>query len=424
MLEQFFNTRFEFYTRHLRLVPPGSKMSFGSDESAAKNLAFAKTVEALNPFASTALALDQQDAAFPEHAAYYDELARAKILSASTARDMPLAPPLDPEVRKYEWSYLPDFGIMSRHVGEFICKQLAYLPPSHAGGKELLAPQRVFGYWITPFRLGSTPDTSALDTALRSCNVQVDQGNRVVFRDNNYGEDPASNQAAANQLSKLQNNGVTSIICVCENQVRLTGMPEAGSYSPEWIFSSLGYHEDEQYNRTNAADPQLAHSIGVSLHSQTVPTADLPVTAALKSVNPNFTWQPSSAGGPKCCLFEDAGAHIANEAYESLLLLASGIQMAGPDLTADSFEYGLQHAQFPNPNTPNGPAGVGFGTGHAMNNDAGAMWWDPAKRTTWGPGLVGGMGAWCWADQGRRYRLNEWPGRETPVGLFTGVCKE
>lgn len=86
--------------------------------------------------------------------------------------------------------------------------------------------------------------------------------------------------------------------------------------------------------------------------------------------------------------------------YRSLLLIASGIQLAGPNLTPETFERGLQRAAFPNPDHPIQAGRVGFlGGSHSMTVDYAEWWFDPTAQS---PYLGDPPGAMCYLDGGRR----------------------
>jgi hypothetical protein len=103
--------------------------------------------------------------------------------------------------------------------------------------------------------------------------------------------------------------------------------------------------------------------------------------------------------------------------YRSLLLIASGIQMAGSKLTSQTFGSGLQSKPFPNPPDPGHSGAVGFlGPDHGMTNDAAEMWW--SETATGADGATGGM---CYVDGGARRTPGSWPRGADP--FFTGPCK-
>lgn len=92
--------------------------------------------------------------------------------------------------------------------------------------------------------------------------------------------------------------------------------------------------------------------------------------------------------------------------YQSLLVLASGIQMAGPNLTPETFARGLQSQAFPNPEHPLRAGNVGFARNHSMTNDVAEIWWNETARDPYGDG---GPGAHCYIDGGARRTAGRWP---------------
>jgi hypothetical protein len=74
---------------------------------------------------------------------------------------------------------------------------------------------------------------------------------------------------------------------------------------------------------------------------------------------------------------------LAHDAYVQLLLLASEIQGAGPNLTPETFEAALLAARFPNPGAASAPffqASGGYLGDSTFIDDVGLLWWD------WGAG--------------------------------------
>lgn len=119
--------------------------------------------------------------------------------------------------------------------------------------------------------------------------------------------------------------------------------------------------------------------------------------------------------------------------YKPLLLLASGIQEAGPELTPHAFagnggDYpGLQGTDFPNPETVDLAGRVGFDGDHSMVDDATVIWWSHTEPSTWGNDAYQLEnprrtipGTWCYADKGKRYGFSDWTGSVS--SLFTGSC--
>jgi hypothetical protein len=106
--------------------------------------------------------------------------------------------------------------------------------------------------------------------------------------------------------------------------------------------------------------------------------------------------------------------------YQQLLLLASGIQMAGPNLTPETFEKALHETQFPNPDLPIHEGSVGFpNRSYSWTMDAAEIWYDPATPSPF-PEL--GPGTWCYVDGGIRRGPTEFR-REDPERLLEGPCR-
>jgi len=117
------------------------------------------------------------------------------------------------------------------------------------------------------------------------------------------------------------------------------------------------------------------------------------------------------------------GGLLANreEDYRPLLLLASGIQMAGPNLTPATFRAGLLKARFPNPITSTHAGAVGFtASSWGMTIDAAEFWW---SNTATGPYSDSGAskGTMCYVDGGRRRKLGGWS-RTQRDPFFVGAC--
>ena len=116
---------------------------------------------------------------------------------------------------------------------------------------------------------------------------------------------------------------------------------------------------------------------------------------------------------------DDSGNFRNNhERYRTALLLASGLQMAGPNLTPESFARGLQRTVFPNPEHPINAGSVGFNDGdHSMTDDAAEYWW---SQTDPSPYPKEGVGTICYVDHGARHRTGTWPSGGDP--FFQRPC--
>src|SRR5205823_9915268 len=121
------------------------------------------------------------------------------------------------------------------------------------------------------------------------------------------------------------------------------------SWYPEWLINSYVYHDvNPTWTAYGPPADQRVHAFGISVMPMQRPYAEHPSTWARQDVDP---------GTP----YTSALMELTTDgSYRDLLLLLSGIQMAGPDLTPKAFAAGLRNARFPNPDTPIKAGHVGF----------------------------------------------------------------
>jgi hypothetical protein len=170
-------------------------------------------------------------------------------------------------------------------------------------------------------------------------------------------------------------------------------------YFPEWLISNYVYLDHAFNVRAFYPTEQTEHMFGMSFANKYLADEDMPQH-----------WVNS----------DGSDGDISYYAYENLLQLASGIQMAGPILTPENFESGMFRAKFPNPGCKGPPmyqACVDYGPNdHSMQGDGHPIWWSNTQRA------AGGVeaGTYCYVDHGRRYALGEWPKNDD--GLFGPEC--
>jgi hypothetical protein len=102
-------------------------------------------------------------------------------------------------------------------------------------------------------------------------------------------------------------------------------------------------------------------------------------------------------------------------AYEAMLLVASGVQMAGPHLTPQTFQQGLWNTHFPNPPSPYFEGTVGFNHDHTFTKDQALVWYSAESTGPWGQ-----SGVWCYVNQGHRYTDADLP---SGYPYFSGTCQ-
>jgi hypothetical protein len=257
----------------------------------------------------------------------------------------------------------------------------------------------------------------SLDPLFRSlarCGVSIGEEQTVTYSEDRGKEggdagvtDPT---LATNAILRLKSQNVSTVICLCIIFVEqyLGTAATAQQYFPEWILSSFFLNDTNLLVRTFWPDVRQRQAmLGVTFQPPQRVEAREPAWMAAKEADPSA--QPS-----------DLESFLLQ--YRALLLLASGIQMAGPNLTPATFEAALQRTAFPNPDDPTMSGKVGFTSprDHSMTEDATEWWWsETATSPEAGAADDGANGAMCYVDGGARRTPGAWP-RGDP--FFRGPC--
>lgn len=397
-IANFFNTHFEFYGRKIRLVQYYVKGNTFEEPNPSEMIADARYAKSVaNAFASLSY-MDRKGAEMP----YYDELARLQVVSVQGDGALTTEAHLRAHA-PYEWSRATATDVMFANLGQFTCAQLAGNPAKYGGPYNWSAgtPTRTFGVIVTKTPDGTEADSSPLLTALRACGVKP----TVV-----HAAQAQQASDAVNPLLQMSQAHVSTVICICDGgSVRnyLTAA-EGQGYDPEWELSSyLGAALDNSPNQT--PPDQAQHIIGLSFNNKYLPSPQMPWYTAMRQGDPNASIPSGTTG------------YQVDNFYEDLLLIASGIQLAGPHLTPATFQAGMQRAHFPDPGVGAPPyyqAGLGYGSGsHAMKADAGMIWFDNTQPGTENPQSTGAI---CWVRHGERHGLDGWRRMQPAFGV--GSC--
>lgn len=395
-LLSFFNRRFEFYGRKLT-----DKGGAGCGRSPAEQQAHALDVAKNDIFAS----LGYCDARGATQA-YYHELARRGVVSVdmqpSNRSEADLA-----AFHPYEWSYLPTFDKGSRHLGELACS-LNGLNAEHAG-PEFMGSPRKFGIITNTYKNAPSPDLRSIKAAFASCGIEPVEAQVAISGagGENQGVDQETAAQSQNAVFSMRNEDVTSIILLAhaDTTKQIYALLEGQSYQPELLVSTYLFNDEDLFI---GAQPkaQANHTFGISVWNKQVRVANEFWYQAVQEVNPgyDFEYKPFTYYG-------------ARNVYAGLLMLASGVQLAGPHLTPASFAAGLQRAKWANPPHRNNPGKVSVAPGnHSYIEDAATIWWNPTSASE----DYGTQGGFCYVDRGARRRLGGY--RAGDPGLFEGNC--
>lgn len=323
--------------------------------------------------------------------AFAGELARNGIICLGCALGMPECRVLDNA--PYNWGTEPA-------TSQFVAGLTAWMTPGEdnaglegpaefAGDAELRSSQRRFG--VVHFDQDPPVMTSCPDS----------RGWPEDFTVETYLLDFATMpQVGSEIMAKMKAAGVTTVIFAGDPlmPVYLTSAAEAIDYRPEWIFTGTVLTDTNAFGRMYD-QAQMAHAFGVS-------QTGVPVAPEAGGALNLYRWYFGADSYPP-----------ARASYEVLLAnlprLFTGIQLAGPDLTPETFERALfrvppSGGDPVSPQQSNGHWGFFENTDYNGTDDLAEIWWDVDAE---GPDETGreGRGMWRYARGGARFTPDEPP---------------
>jgi hypothetical protein len=388
---KFFNSRFEFYGRKIILKPlyaTGDNFAYPVPADMQKDAT--KAADEYKAFAS----LGYPDRKGAEHT-YYDTLADKKVISVIGRETAKGTEAYFRKRAPYQWNRGAAIDTQMKNYGQFLCREWVGRPLHYGGPAWPFTPApsaRKFGVLVTETTDHTVPDVKPLTDILKACNAPP----FVVT-----APETQSQQDGVNPMLGMIQAKVTSIVCVCDvGSARdfLNGA-EAQSYRPEWLMGS--YVNGDVDNSFSTSPPtQTVNVFGTSFLDKFLP------------IQQAFWFRAMHEGDPSVPTPTNAGP-IAT--YQDLLLLASGIQMAGPHLTPQTFADALHRTVFPNPDA-NGPpyyqGRVGFEGGtYSMRMTASTFWYDQSTGGVDDPSTPGRV---CHVRHGVRYEYGDWPKEDPP----------
>jgi len=370
-LADYFNARFQFYGRKIKLVAYQGQgaltrelLGAGQEQANADAIKVASEVGAF---------ADVTGLSEP----YSDALARQRVLAFGAPY---MSRQWFVDRRPYAWSGFTDCSLLSQSNSDWINKRLVGRPAKYAGG-DLQGKPRKFGILA--------PDNPEYQQCVHDfLNVLHAAGNDAYAVTYSLDLASLSNQAAS-IVAKFKSQGVTSLACGCDPilPVFLTAKAHEQGYYPEWLVQGTAFTDTDVvgqlYDQT-----EWSHAFGISSLGDQLPERAGLGYNAYKAVR------------------SDEPAHAVELIYYQLYMLALGIQLAGPNLTPASFERGM----FSYPGGT-GEAGTwGFGPSHyTPTQDYKEIWWDPNRTSTYN----NKQGAY--ATNGKRYKLGYVPPGDPPV---------
>jgi hypothetical protein len=217
---------------------------------------------------------------------------------------------------------------------------------------------------------------------------------------------PRMQETVRSMVAQLEEAGVTTVIFSGDPLTpdAMTAEATAQDYYPEWILAQSVLADTALFGRTFEQD-QWINGFGIGLP----PARGEEETGDWYRV---YDWAYGTA----------PPNNTYNILAPALVTIFSGIHLAGPELTPETFRDGL----FRNPPTGGGPTSVQVSRGdHGVwpeldlggVDDATIIWWDPDAEGVDETGNEG-VGLYRYANGGERYTLGEFPESIEEAGLF------
>ena len=377
-LSEYFSTRFNFYGRKIKLV-----LFKGSGNGASELLGGGKE-RAL----ADAVRADKEVGAFADISGitipYADALSKQGIVN--------LGAPYPSrkwfvDRRPYAWSFFPDG---TRVVEASSSAAIARLSGKESANAEFGGP----GVNGKPRKYAIVaPENAEYQESVNEYRTKMAEAGISIALNMKYKLDINSmpNQAS-NIIAQMKDAGVTSVFCGCDPVMLALGLaPKANEqdYEPEWITSGLAFVEQDIV--AQLIDPkQWRHSFGIAFNAAPEPLGSSFAYNAYKQMRPN-----------------DEPAFGVDVIYYQLYMLAIGLQMAGPNLTPETFEAGM--FAYPGGTGPQGTWRFGPGD-YTPAEDFREIWWSPDRISP----QNNKAGTWVELNGGRRYLPGQVPTSRAP----------
>lgn len=405
-LARYVNRHFELYDRKIDIYVPGSVTECKTGVQIADDLAKRGIFAVTDPE-------DRSDDCFDNEVARNKFIVSGRVQAAipdlTTAKLRELSP--------YVWNYERPADLQWGDGGNFVCSQLA-------GGNSVYSSDPIVGNKPRKFGLiflyyqdlwSSQGSIDAMTSAMSRCGAKFDDVEKFDFVGANQNTAVADEQNwATNAVQHMKNLGITTVVTVCPDQLSCPVIANAASnqsYYPEWLLVNTGLYFNSMFQVGWPTKDERQSVFMLSPIPAQVPYASLPVNRAIAEVDPGFQ------------INDALDAWKATVWYKQLLLIVSGIQMAGPHLTPQTFAAGLHEANFPNPASPAMEGAAQFGDGYGMTQDFTVQWWSDTRPAIWPDD---GAGTWCYVQGGRRYDGDYFrtkkPAVLPPPPLATATC--
>jgi hypothetical protein len=259
----------------------------------------------------------------------------------------------------YMWSLDTESNDVVSATQELYLKSMAGGPATYAGGSLKGQPRKVAII---------APSDPWYQTAAQSAVQEAAAAGHPVADNIQYQLNLSTlSSQAATVISQLQNDGITTVFCGCDPvfPVYLTSRAAEQGYQPEWIVAGVALTDQDIVGQL-FQQSQWSHAFGVSFNGPTLPKQQTFGYAAYKQVSPNS--EP---------------ANSVDIIYAQMYEMAIGLEMAGPNLTPQTFENGMRAYPGSQAGAPNALYGTwGFPAGHyTPQEDWTFIYWNPSMTS-------------------------------------------
>ena len=376
-LADYFNTHFQFYGRKIKIAffngegnGQAELLGGGQDKALADAIKASKQMHAFADISGLTIP-------------YADALARNGVVNIGAPYP---SRKWFVDHRPFAWSLFPDGTNVVEADSTWITSRLVGLPVQYS--PDFKGKPRKYAV-VAPENAEYQQSVNAYITAVKTAGFDIALNVKYKLDLNSM-----PNQAS-NIIAQLKDAGITSVICGCDPVMLAIGLtPKANeqSYNPEWLTAGLAFVEQDIVAQLIDKN-QWQHAFGIAYNAESEPIGRSYPHAAYKTQRPN-----------------DEPAFGVEEVYYQLYMLALGIELAGPNLTPQTFEQGM--FSYPGGTGPRGTWGFGPGDYTPMD-DFREIWWDPNKIS----GQNNKPGAWVQLNGGKRYRKGQVP--HGPADYFT-----
>ncbi len=305
----YFNKHFQLYGRQveLRIIDgkgdPLAEILGGGQEGAAAD----------------ALTVANEQKAFIDACAltepYADALARQKVIAVgaihmSTGWYQKRAP--------YAYGYFPDCTRLARSMVDYVTKRLARRPAWFAGDPAYRTQERKFGLFI--------PDQPEYQGCANMAGEMLAEHGLSWTKRIDYALDVNKLATfAANAVAQFKAAGVTTVACLCDpiSPVFMTSAARQQDYWPEWVGGGVLLSDVDVLGSFYDQD-QWSHAMTLSFLSQVYGGWDGEAYRVYKAMR------------------QDEPTKLTHHLfYYGMLHTFIGLQMAGPNLTPETFRQGL-----------------------------------------------------------------------------------